>query len=328
MFILGCHRSGTSYLTAAVKDALLSLDKSFKDLGAQFQGKLDNPHGFHETAKIVELNDYLLKLTNSQWDHPFLFEPRWGDFDSQIDFDKIRKALKQWSTQTNWIEKDPRLCLTRNAYLHLLLKQVPSIAIIRHPYQVANSLFARDRMPAKQALGIWIIYNYHIYNSRAPLPLTTITLENIIIERERASLQIAKSFLDDSVNFASEFKISDLTTSINKALEKNLDSSLCRSDVSELYSDQSLNGLDEACNQAYEECKREGANHKKIFEALMMENILCLKELFPSYKYSAKLLVVNEQLKQEIGKIKSTRSWKITSFSKRIVSFFRRLCRN
>ena len=171
MFILGCHRSGTSLLTNVLKTALeLHSNEEVKTRQKTTEWNIDNPAGHHESLAIVELNERLLAITNSSWNHPFLLTPNWTDLERYLSLNDTRKTLMPWALKSLWIEKDPRLCLTREAYYHLLLKEVPSIAIIRHPYEVANSLLARDGMQSDRALALWMAYNYHLFNSCRSLP--------------------------------------------------------------------------------------------------------------------------------------------------------------
>ena len=58
MFVLGCHRSGTSLLTGIISDALPKKPKAEND--DQLAAQVDNPGGFFESRQLVNLNESLL----------------------------------------------------------------------------------------------------------------------------------------------------------------------------------------------------------------------------------------------------------------------------
>lgn len=58
-----------------------------------------------------------------------------------------------------WVDKDPRLSLTFPFYRHLLLKRVACVVPIRHPRDVAQSLFLRDGFSIQKSCLIWFLYN-------------------------------------------------------------------------------------------------------------------------------------------------------------------------
>lgn len=158
MFITGCHRSGTSLLAAVLRDFIgLAATE-----GDQMQAALDNPAGFQESNRLVALNDELLAAIGCRWSRPPLLAPVW-DRDPLLDrLAGERNRFRDLALEHGWLEKDPRLCLTYPAYLHLLLRRVPVIAAIRQPQAVAGSLFARNGLPLNAGLCLWFLYNHHL----------------------------------------------------------------------------------------------------------------------------------------------------------------------
>ena len=158
MFVTGCHRSGTSLLASLVRGLIACETEPCQELPPA----LDNPRGFQESKSLNRLNNRLLELAGCRWDQPPLTMPDWSSapffqelFDARDDFSEL--ALKR-----DWVEKNPRLCLTAEAMQHLLLRRVPLVAVLREPQAVAVSLFRRNGLPLEQGLLIWYLYNHHL----------------------------------------------------------------------------------------------------------------------------------------------------------------------
>ena len=158
MFIAGCHRSGTSLLAATLRE-LLSLSNDGK---GQLQAALDNPNGFHESNRLVALNDELLELVGCSWSKPPLIAPRWEMSPLIEELVAKRELYRDLALNRFWLDKDPRISLTYPAYLHLMLRRVPVIAAIREPLAVACSLFARNGISVDAGLCLWFLYNHHL----------------------------------------------------------------------------------------------------------------------------------------------------------------------
>lgn len=157
MFVTGCHRSGTSLVASLVTD-LLGHSASALQLSPQ----LDNPQGFFESRQLVDLNNDLLAWLGRDWSRPPLLAPRWDQSPLLDRLAERRAQVKQWALERAWVDKDPRLCITYPAYLHLLLRRVPLLAVLRRPLEVATSLYARNGMPLDLGLGLWFLYNHHL----------------------------------------------------------------------------------------------------------------------------------------------------------------------
>lgn len=282
MFVLGCHRSGTSILTSVLKSALKLQDTSESaPKPATIESNIDNPEGHHESITIVDLNERLLKITNASWNHPFLLTPDWSDLENYIILNETRKSLKPWALRKNWIDKDPRLCLTREAYYHLLLKEVPSIAIIRHPYEVANSLLARDGIHSDRSLALWMVYNYHLFNSCRSLPNDALTFA-FLTQHPKESAQRLCSAVAGTASIADR--------DIERQLNRKLNTDFLRSQQEKLLSNKSSSPLREACVELYAFCHQKtnsGPNCEAVaneFKHCFNDNLDELNTIFPTRK--------------------------------------------
>ena len=73
-----------------------------------------------------------------------------------------RSRLSFYALQQSWVDKDPRLCVTYPAYLHILLRRIPIVVALREPLAVATSLHARNGFSLNHGFVLWWIYNHHI----------------------------------------------------------------------------------------------------------------------------------------------------------------------
>ena len=159
MFVTGCHRSGTSLLAGVLHDLADGVNSV---TSAQLETRLENPLGFFETRRLVELNDQLLQAVGAHWNRPPLLLPAWSSSPLFETLVPLRACLASYALSQDWVDKDPRLCITYPAFHHLLLKRVPIIASFRQPLEVATSLHARDGLALEAGLAIWYLYNHHL----------------------------------------------------------------------------------------------------------------------------------------------------------------------
>ena len=124
--------------------------------------KLENPLGFFESERLVETNDALLKVLGCRWDRPSLLPACW-DLPPLLEaLQPHRSRLSVYALERSWVDKDPRLCITYSAYVHILLRRIPLVVALREPLAVAASLHARNGFSLNHGLVLWWIYNHHI----------------------------------------------------------------------------------------------------------------------------------------------------------------------
>ena len=124
--------------------------------------KLENPLGFFESQRLVEVNEALLGLIGRTWETPPLLLARWDQAPLLEELQPMRSRLSSYALERCWVDKDPRLCITYPAFLHILLCRVPLIVAVRDPLAVATSLYARNGLSLNRGLVIWLLYNHHI----------------------------------------------------------------------------------------------------------------------------------------------------------------------
>ena len=149
--------------------------------------KLENPLGFFESERLVETNDALLEVLGSRWDRPPLLPACWDQPPLLDELQPHRSRLSVYALEHCWVDKDPRLCVTYPAYLHILLRRIPLIVALREPLAVATSLHARNGFSLDRGLVLWWIYNYHIAPQLCPEDL--LILYSDLLSLDDQSLQ-------------------------------------------------------------------------------------------------------------------------------------------
>lgn len=193
-WVLGCHRSGTSLLCGLLRSAT---GLSHRDLlGGDIPDSVANPVGHHESAALLQVNERLLQACGSSWDHPFAEQPNWRQPDLCSLFEQCRPTLRRHRQHQLWIDKDPRLCLTRPAVEAILERRLPAIAILRHPLAVARSLQQRDGFSLEQSARIWLLYNHHLFNSPCQAP-SAVLLFDQLLEGGVQMLETLQHFLQE-----------------------------------------------------------------------------------------------------------------------------------
>ena len=151
--ILGCHRSGTSLVAGLYHNAGVIMGTEFKPAPSE-----ENPLGFFEDWNGRKINDAILEKEG-------YVVKDWSTTIPKINTDdrEQRLVLKHYINQRGqskqWGFKDPRLCLTWQAWNRMLPINTKYIFVFRHPLSVANSLANRDGISFNTGLDIWYEYN-------------------------------------------------------------------------------------------------------------------------------------------------------------------------
>ncbi|HEY5036464.1 MAG TPA: glycosyltransferase, partial [Chthoniobacterales bacterium] len=152
--IAGAHRSGTSMLARLLHATGLALGPE-SDL---MPAAADNPDGFWENLRFVQLNDEILNAVGAAWDLPPSDDERFeGDQFSSIRA-KARPLLQQFSADSAWGWKDPRSCLTL-PFWQSLIPSLKALVIVRNPLESAYSMRQRNGTSYALGLRLWEIYN-------------------------------------------------------------------------------------------------------------------------------------------------------------------------
>jgi GT2 family glycosyltransferase len=153
--VLGMHRSGTSALCGALNI-----------LGVDFGRRLapatkDNQKGHWEHHEIVSLHDQLLGSLGSRWDDDRPLPADWVKRDVAQDTRSLLIGIlkRDFADTPVFGLKDPRICRLIPLWLPIFqtLRIEPRfILMIRHPWEVAESLAKRDGLEHPKSYLLWL----------------------------------------------------------------------------------------------------------------------------------------------------------------------------
>jgi hypothetical protein len=286
MFVLGCHRSGTSLLAGILAQALDTLcrqapvetEASFALLPPQ----VDNPGGFQESQRIVQFNEQLLAALAIDWQRPPLHPIPWQDAHLFPQLFQARARFADQALNPAWVDKDPRLCITYSAYQHVLLCRVPCAAVLRHPFEVAASLQARDGLSLSHGLLIWFLYNQHMARAVNLQQDVLVAYETLLADPIKTGVSLA-TFLQRHAPFNSLEKASDQEAwpaQLSAMLMDRVRSDWCRSShawPTTVLPQPEWRSLAEHCLQCYEQIREAGFTIQAAQAALACtpESVLC-----------------------------------------------------
>jgi hypothetical protein len=155
IIVAGMHRSGTSALTNVLALYGSSLPAKLNLASA------DNPKGFFEPEEIVQLNDEMLARMDSAWDDWASLPQPWFASAEAEEFGKRAIAIidDNYGDSPLFVLKDPRICRLLPIYRSALTaddREVKVILALRHPAEVVQSLWRRDRLPRETSLLLWL----------------------------------------------------------------------------------------------------------------------------------------------------------------------------
>lgn len=158
LLVLGMHRSGTSAVSGAMScygfehsDSLLPPQEGVND------------KGFFEDSEIVGIHEKIFGCLNRTWDDPRPMPNLWWEHKKLNSYifelsDLIKKNL---GCKSNWIIKDPRMCLLLPLWRSLFKQynvDVRALICVRHPSEVSESLFKRDQIVVDKSCALYNLY--------------------------------------------------------------------------------------------------------------------------------------------------------------------------
>ena len=305
--------------------------------------KLENPLGFFESELLVEINDGLLLLLGSYWDRPPLLPASWDQNPLLDALQSQRSKLASYALEHSWVDKDPRLCITYPAYLHILLRRIPLVVALREPLAVATSLHARNGFSLNHGLVLWWIYNHHIASQLCSKDLL-VPYSSLLTLDEQTLNQLIGPFLElHQHKRPSEELARTLITSLLKPEFNRSEEALnaeARAHINPL--------LYKACEKAYENIIQASDQlncFKEYFDSMPRPVLECSArdQLLPeseTIRLKNRLLLVESEkqnvassleqqkrdcalLQLQLQGLQDSRSWKITAPLRAVVDFLR-----
>ena len=187
VIIAGMHRSGTS----AMAGALAKLGMEVGTDSEMLVPTEDNPAGYFENRRIIECNEAILQQSFLQAHgktslNKFFTEPStldeygwlFGAWSSPVlqghesvstSLAQIVNQIEGRSAQTAFLLKDPRMSLLLPIWLERLRRPIVVI-MLRHPDEVAMSLWRRDHLPVSLGYSLWMMYNVAVFAGSRETP--------------------------------------------------------------------------------------------------------------------------------------------------------------
>jgi hypothetical protein len=154
VIVTGMHRSGTSLVCRLLNLCGMELGDA-EDL---LPPAADNPDGFWENRRFVEVNTAVLRANGEAWDwpNPAALQPEGLELEAlRSEATTLVKGFAKGAFR-GW--KDPRNCLTLPFWLSLEPEALV-VLVVRHPVEVAESLARRNHVSDTLGLGLWLIYH-------------------------------------------------------------------------------------------------------------------------------------------------------------------------
>lgn len=173
VFVLGMHRSGTSWLMGALQQAGLHL-------GNHHTWNQYNRKGNRENLDAYELHEAILDYNGASWDNPPNKPVIWTD-DHRVMAINI---VNETGHQGVWGIKDPRTLLVLDGWKELLT-DLSFVGIFRHPLSVWSSLNSRWATEKEQALAMWLHYNKRLLveYEKKPFPLLCFDWDDLVLHK-------------------------------------------------------------------------------------------------------------------------------------------------
>ena len=163
IFVLGCHRSGTSVVAGLLYQACgVSMGELMPPTG-------DNPLGYYEAIGVVDAHRSILAQMERDWTcPPTTFRPDLLDLSALAEQVDIHTRLPGV-----WAMKDPRSMFLLPAWSHLGMDRVRLVAVVRPPVDTVRSIETRDRIRHDRAEAIVETYLRRLLEiaDQVPLPI-------------------------------------------------------------------------------------------------------------------------------------------------------------
>lgn len=226
--IVGMHRSGTSMVARLVRDAGLDLGPE-EDLSP---AKPENPDGFWENMRFVEINEHILAAGGGAWDMPVEIRAASAYPAART---KAEFAALRFRHGRPWGWKDPRNSVTL-PFWRTIFPEMKILVCVRNPLEVALSLGKRNQISPEASLKLWLTYNERILANSSSEERLVIHYDAFFAEPDEQVRRIA-----EFSGIGGEPAPAALAVAINPSLRhnrltlENLISAEVRADVLEIY---------------------------------------------------------------------------------------------
>ncbi|MES1202455.1 MAG: glycoside hydrolase family 99-like domain-containing protein [Pseudomonadota bacterium] len=190
VFVAGMHRSGTSALTRVLSLCGCELPRTLLPPAP------NNPDGFWESRRIMDVNDALLRQRRSGWDDIWAAHPsRIGRFiRGEVEAGKT-VLREEFSLQRPLALKDPRVSVLFPLWRMVAdeLDLAPRVIIaVRNPLEVADSLLKRDGIAPLKSTLLWLSHFLAIEQASRGLPRVFVAFDDLLRDWRRCVARIER----------------------------------------------------------------------------------------------------------------------------------------
>lgn len=179
LVVAGMHRSGTSAMARLLSLAGATLPERVMDPGP------DNPMGYWEPWEMVALDDAILQSVDSRWDNVFALGDdarAWAVRDQFLGQAKAFLDLN-FGDRDLLVMKDPRASILtrfwRQALDEIAVDPV-YVIMVRHPFEVAESLKARSGASREASLMLWTSYMLAVERDTRDTPRIFVSYSDLL----------------------------------------------------------------------------------------------------------------------------------------------------
>lgn len=191
ILVLGMHRSGTSALTRVINLLGADLPSDLMPINTS------NKRGFWESRELMAIHDDLLASGLSRWDdwRPFRASPQ-SDEHQAIGVNRLANWLeREFAASQLFVVKDPRICRFVPLWLETLRSfgcQPRVVLPVRHPFEVAASLLARNGMPFQKSYLLWLRHVLDAERSTRDIPRSWIHYDDLLTDWAAVAMRVSR----------------------------------------------------------------------------------------------------------------------------------------
>lgn len=181
IIVAGMHRSGTSATSGALRHAGVALG------GELLSGGMDNPKGYFENRRAVEIHEKLLGDLGSSWDDVRALPDGWISSEAAAAARQSIKDLiaEEFSPHDLWAIKDPRICRFLPLWREVLEESginTVVLLVVRRPAEVAASIKSRNGWQRPIGELLWMRHVFESEAASAGLPRSVISYDNLLAD--------------------------------------------------------------------------------------------------------------------------------------------------
>jgi hypothetical protein len=297
--VVGMHRSGTS----ATAGLLANLGLTGPRPDDVYPTSSSNERGHWESVSMVRIDELLLRAVDSGRYAP---PPVTLEWKGVTGHEEIRAAALRWFT-TNYVGgpmvvKDPRFCLTLPFWREVLPAPMAAVFVLREPLSVVRSMQARDDFPVTFGLALWDRYVRSASLVLEGLPTLVVEYDSMMAERAAATEEIRR-FLEH-VGVRIEPAASD-------AAARFLDSGLHHQHAEF----DEYEGISLSQRQVFDVISDLRGEHESWTPPVLAPEPSWVDDVLTLRRRS---LIRNRELKNELERLKSTRTYRAGAAAKHI----------